>query len=47
VAGGSAGQEPGGAVGMYLGAVVLANVLFGVWGFAVEPWVSMVLIGST
>lgn len=34
-----------GLVLMYLGAVVLANVTFGVWGMAVEPWNSMLLIG--
>jgi len=34
-----------GLVAMYLGAVVLANVTFGVWGMAVEPWNSMLLIG--
>ena len=32
-------------VAMYLGAIVLANVTFGVWGMAVEPWNSMMLIG--
>lgn len=32
-------------IGMYLGAVVLANVLFAQFGMAVEPWVSMLLIG--
>ena len=34
-----------GLVLMYLGAIVLANVTFGVWGMAVEPWNSMLLIG--
>src|SRR4051812_28633349 len=32
-------------VTMYLSAVVLANVTFAVWGMAVEPWNSMLLIG--
>jgi uncharacterized PurR-regulated membrane protein YhhQ (DUF165 family) len=30
---------------MYLAAVVLANATFAVWGMAVEPWNSMLLIG--
>ena len=34
-----------GLVAMYLGAVVLANVSFGIWGMVVEPWISMFLIG--
>jgi hypothetical protein len=34
-----------GLVGLYLSAVVLANVTFALWGMAVEPWNSMLLIG--
>ncbi len=30
---------------MYLAAIVLANVATALWGLAVEPWNSMVLIG--
>jgi len=30
---------------MYLAAIVLANVSFALWGMAVEPWISMLLIG--
>lgn len=32
-------------IGMYLGAVVIANVGFATWGMASEPWISMMLIG--
>ncbi len=32
-------------VAMYLGAIVLANVTFGIWEMASEPWNSMLLIG--
>jgi uncharacterized PurR-regulated membrane protein YhhQ (DUF165 family) len=32
-------------IALYLGAIVLANVSFAIWGLAVEPWNSMLLIG--
>jgi queuosine precursor transporter len=38
-------REAAGLVLMYLAAIVAANVTFGIWGMAVEPWVSMMLIG--
>jgi uncharacterized PurR-regulated membrane protein YhhQ (DUF165 family) len=32
-------------IAMYLAAIVGANVSFAIWGMAVEPWISMMLIG--
>ena len=37
--------ETVGLVALYLGAIVLANVTFGIWEMASEPWNSMLLIG--